>query len=168
MRLPLSIGDRSHKPDLERAYNLCSDLGLVGKILLEEGIEGIRKTKVQLGYPIRMALCERLPSAEKIVEKIGRCAIESKYDGFRCQVHKTKSGVEIFSRNLERTTLMFPEIVEGAKRHIKAMECIFEGEALAYNDATGELFPLSGNHAEKEEARGRRDGKGVPAEIFCI
>lgn len=166
--LALSIGDRSHKSDLERAYNLCSDLGLVGKILLEKGIEGIRKAKVQIGYPIRMALCERLPSAEKIVEKIGRCAIESKYDGFRCQVHKTKSGVEIFSRNLERTTPMFPEIVEGAKRHIKAMECIFEGEALAYNDATGELFPFQVTIQRKRKHGVEEMAKEFPLKFFVF
>jgi len=136
------LGSREYRAELERAYNLCSDLGLVAKALFESGLEGVRKIKVQLGYPIRMALCERLSSPEEIIAKIGRCALEAKYDGFRCQIHKMKDRIEIFSRNLERTTLMFPEIVQAAKRQIKVETLIFEGEALAYQEATGELLPF--------------------------
>lgn len=140
--LALSEGDRALRPELERAYNLCSDLGEAAKALKKGGIEAVRKFKVRLGYPIRMALCERLSSAEEIISKMGRVAVEAKYDGFRCQVHKDGGDVNVFSRNLERTTHMFPEITEKAKSHIEATQAIFEGEALAYNEATGELYPF--------------------------
>jgi DNA ligase 1 len=136
------LGSREHRAELERAYNLCSDLGLVAKMLFEKGLDGVRKIKVQLGYPIRMALCERLTSADEIIGKLGRCSVEAKYDGFRCQIHKMKDRIEIFSRNLERTTPMFPEIVEAAETRMKAETLIFEGEALAYQEATGELLPF--------------------------
>ncbi|MBI3809671.1 MAG: DNA ligase, partial [Nitrospirae bacterium] len=98
------LGGREFKPELERAYNLCSDLGLVGRLASKGGIEAIRRIAVQVGYPIRMALCERLAGPEEIIEKIGLCAVEPKLDGFRCQIHKDGERVEIFSRNLERTT----------------------------------------------------------------
>ena len=136
------LGSREYRAELERAYNLCSDLGLVAKTLFDNGLEGVRKIKVHLGNPIRMALCERLSSPEEIIAKIGRCALEAKYDGFRCQIHKMKDGIEIFSRNLERTTPMFPEIVQAVKSHVKAETLILEGEALAYRETTGELFPF--------------------------
>jgi DNA ligase-1 len=137
------VGDRSLRDELERAYNLCSDLGLVAKTLFKEGIKGIKEFKVSVGNPIRMALAERLPSAEEIIKKIGgKCSIEAKYDGFRCQLHKKGDEIEIFSRNLERTTHMFPEIVKAAREQIKAKDAIVEGEALAYNEETGELFPF--------------------------
>lgn len=154
-RLRLGVGDatvlealalakinREFRVELERAYNICSDLGLVARTLFREGEEGIRGMAIRVGYPIRMALCERLSTAEEIVEKIGRCAVEVKYDGFRCQVHKDGDRIDIFSRNLERTTPMFPEIVEATRRQFKAQAAIFEGEAVAYNEATGELFPF--------------------------
>src|SRR6185295_6878346 len=35
------LGSRKHRAELERAYNLCSDLGLVAKILFKNGLEGI-------------------------------------------------------------------------------------------------------------------------------
>jgi DNA ligase-1 len=37
---------------------------------------------------------------------------------------------------------MFPEIVRAVKTHIKADTLIFEGEALAYLESTGELLPF--------------------------
>jgi DNA ligase-1 len=139
--LALAEGGRELRADLERAYNLCSDLGLVAKTLKSSGIEDIRAFKVHVGYPIRMALCERLPSAEDIIKKIGRAAVEAKYDGFRCQVHKNGKKIEIFSRNLERMTHMFPEITN-ATLQLPAKEVIIEGEALATNEDTGELLPF--------------------------
>lgn len=135
-------GDRSFRPELERAYNLCSDLGLVARTLFQKGERGIRDFHVQVGNPIRMAAAERLPTAEEIVKKIGRCAAEVKLDGFRLQIHKRGEMVETFSRNLERTTPMFPEIIEGVRQQIRAREAIFEGEALAINEETGELYPF--------------------------
>jgi len=135
-------GDRSLRPELERAYNLCSDLGLVAQTLRERGLEGIRTFRVQVGHPIRMALAERLPTAEEIIRRLGKCALEVKIDGFRCQVHKQGDVVEIFSRNLERTTPMFPDIVEGVRRQVAAREAIFEGEAVAVNEETGEIYPF--------------------------
>lgn len=135
-------GDRSLRPDLERAYNLCSDLGLVARTLFEQGIEGIRAFRIRVGNPIRPALAERLPSAEEIVEKLGRCAVEAKLDGFRCQIHKAGDHIEIFSRNLERTTHMFPELIEAVHQQIAAREAILEGEAVAVNEETGEIYPF--------------------------
>jgi ATP dependent DNA ligase domain len=55
----------------------------------------------------------RLPSAEAILHKLGTCTVESKYDGFRCQVHKSGEEVRVFSRGLEDLTGVFPEIAEG-------------------------------------------------------
>ncbi len=135
-------GDRSLRPELERAYNLCSDLGLVARTLFEQGIEGIRAFRIRVGHPIRPALAERLPSAEEIVGKLGQCAVEVKLDGFRCQIHKDGDRVEIFSRNLERTTPMFPELIEAVRQQIDAREAILEGEAVAVNEETGEIYPF--------------------------
>ena len=88
------VGDRSLRKRLERAYNETSDLGLVGKTLWEGGIEAVDALGVRVGNPVRPALAERLPSAEAIIAKLGRAALERKYDGFRCQVHKADDDSE--------------------------------------------------------------------------
>lgn len=116
---------------IERAYNLCSDLGRVVRLALFD-YEKIENFKIELFSPIRPALAERLSTPQQIIEKIGTCAVDAKYDGFRLQIHKDEDRIELYSRKLERITDAFPEIVLAAKK-IKAKKCICEGEALAYN-----------------------------------
>jgi DNA ligase-1 len=166
--LALAFGDRSLRNELERAYNLCSDLGLVAKTLKEKGIESVRRFRLHVGYPVRMALCERLPSSEDIIMKMGKAAIEAKYDGFRCQVHKDGETIDIFSRNLERTTNMFPEILEAAKKYIIPKRVILEGEALAYNEATGELFPFQVTIQRKRKHGIEDIAKRFPLKFFAF
>ncbi len=127
---------------IERAYNLCSDLGLTLKTLRERGLGGLKKFRAHVGAPVRMMLAERLPNAEAIVKRLGRCAVEAKLDGFRCQVHLSGRKVEIFSRNLERTTDMFPDIASAVAASVRARSVIIEGEAVAVEEATGEFHPF--------------------------
>jgi DNA ligase-1 len=68
----LSEEKKRMKEELERAYGLCSDLGLVAKTLFENGENGIKQFKIEVFMPIRPALAERLPSAEEIIKKISR------------------------------------------------------------------------------------------------
>jgi DNA ligase-1 len=160
------LGDRKLKVDLERAYNLCSDLGRVGEAASEGGREAIGAIHVQVGYPIRMALCERVIEPEDIIQKIGRCAVEPKLDGFRCQIHKDGEGVEIFSRNLERTTPMFPDIAEAVRRQIRAKTAIFEGEALAFDEGTGELLSFQTTIQRKRKHGIADHAKEFPLKLF--
>jgi DNA ligase-1 len=135
-------GDKSLRPLIERAYNVCSDLGDVARLFWERGVAGLEHIQVQVGKPVRMALAERAKSVGEIIERLGTAALEPKFDGFRCQVHKDGDSVHIFSRNLEETTPMFPDIAAGVRRQVKARSIIFEGEALAYNPDTDEFFPF--------------------------
>jgi DNA ligase 1 len=138
----LQTGAREARAVIERAYNLCSDLGLTIKTLRERGLGGLKKFKAHVGAPVRMMLAERLPNAETIVKRLGRCAVEAKLDGFRCQVHLSGRKVEIFSRNLERTTDMFPDIASAVAASVRARSAIIEGEAVAVDEATGEFHPF--------------------------
>lgn len=165
--LALGEGDRGLKPVLERAYNLCSDLGLVGRTLKREGIEGVRAFAVRVGYPIRPALCERLPSSEEIIARMGRAAVEAKYDGFRLQIHKSHDRIDIFSRNQERMTDMFPEITAAARR-IRAAEAIFEGEALVHDETTGELLPFQVTIQRKRKHGVAEASHELPLKFFAF
>lgn len=120
---------KEKREEIENAFNLISDLGEVAKEFLENGSV---KARIRVMNPLRPALAERLSSAKEIYEKLGRCAIEYKYDGFRMQIHKKGNEVKIFSRRLDEMTYMFPDIVEEVQK-IKG-DIIFEGEALAYKD----------------------------------
>ncbi|MEM3400090.1 MAG: ATP-dependent DNA ligase [Candidatus Micrarchaeia archaeon] len=159
-------GDKSLREEIERAYNITSDLGFVAKKFFEDPAS-IRGITVEPFKPIRPALAERLASAEEIIEKIGECAVEAKYDGFRCQVHKKGDVVEIFSRKLERTTSMFPEIVESA-RELKVESAIFEGEALAVNETTGEFYPFQMTIQRKRKYGVEEMAEEYPLKLFVF
>lgn len=135
-------GERAFKPELENAYNLCSDLGGIGYVLAEKGERGIKDIHVSLFKPIRPALAERLSTTEEILERMhGKCAVDTKYDGMRAQVHMDKKlrKVMIYSRRLELITNMFPDICDAALKEIDAKSAIFDGEVLAY-DEVGNVF----------------------------
>jgi len=138
----LEVDPKRARQTIERAFNLCSDLGAVLTAVRDGGLGALSSFKVRVGNPVRPMLAGRLPSAEKIIEKIGRCAVESKLDGFRCQVHLKSGRVEMFSRNLERTTGMFPDIAGAARTEVRARSAIIDGEALALNEETGEFHPF--------------------------
>ncbi len=152
-RMRLGVGDAttldglSHakkvpRPLIERAYNLCSDLGLVARTLYEGGEPALKRFRVQVGRPIKMQFAERVKNFDELVRRLGTCAAEPKYDGFRCQVHKDATRVRIFSRNQEDTTEMLPDIVRATIAQIGAARAIFEGEALAYDPETDECQPF--------------------------
>jgi len=162
-------GDRmALRKDIEKAYNLCSDLGLVGEELFNKGESSLKSFKAKVGNPIRMAAAERLPSAEEIIGKMGKCAVEKKYDGLRLQCHKNGEKVELFSRNLERMTPMFPDIVKGIREQIKAKTAILEGEAVAFNEATGELFPFQVTITRKRKYDIEEKAKEKPLVLFAF
>ena len=164
-------GDRKLKSRLEEAYNICSDLGKVAFVLKSEGMNGIENFSVSLFSPVRPALAERLPTAEQILEKMGgRCAVESKYDGMRAQVHmdKKKKRVEIFSRNLERVTEMFPEIVDAALSEIRAESAIFEGEAIAYDEISNEFHAFQETIQRKRKHGIKEKSESLPLRLFVF
>lgn len=136
------VKDKGLRPFIERAFNITSDLGYVAKVFWEGGVEALKRIKVQVGRPIRMALAERVSRAEEIIKRLGKCAVEPKFDGFRCQIHKKENSVRIFSRNLEDNTYMFPDLVEAVLKQFPDRDVIIEGEAISYNPETGEFYPF--------------------------
>jgi len=76
--------NQKNRPVVERAYNLCSDLGLVARVAAIDGLRALKGFKIQVGRPIRPMLAERMSSSKEILEKLGgRCSAEYKYDGER-------------------------------------------------------------------------------------
>jgi DNA ligase-1 len=161
-------GDRSLRPRLERAYNETSDLGLIGRTLWTGGIEAVDALEVRVGNPVRPMLAERLPSAEAILAQLGRCSIENKYDGFRCQVHKAGDRISIFSRNLEEMSDAFPDIAAGAVGQIRAENAIFEGEALAYNPLTEEYLPFQETMRRRRKHGIEDAAASMPLRLFAF
>jgi len=136
-------GGKQTREDLERAYNISSDLGKVATTVAEKGIKAIKKFEVVINNPIRPMLAERLGSPQEILEKLGgKCIAEYKYDGERIQAHKTGDRVTLFSRRLEDITDQYPDGRELVRKHVKAKEAILEAECVAIDPDTGEMKPF--------------------------
>ena len=136
------VGDKSERPAIERAYNYVSDLGLVAERYIAGGADAIAEIRVVVGNPVRMAQAGRLSSGAEIIEKIGKCAVEPKFDGFRLQIHRSGGDVAIFSRNLENMTGMFPEVAEAARSRLNSQSAIIEGEAMGYDPVSLHFLPF--------------------------
>ncbi len=166
----LHAGGRAARPVLERAYNVCCDLGLVASSLVSGGLAAVEQIQVRPGNPVRAMLAQRLSDATEILAKLGgQCAAEYKYDGIRVQAHRTADGrIELFTRRLERISSQFPDVVESLQAGLGPREAILEGEVVAYDPAAGELHPF-----QEVMFRRRKHGiadavRDVPVGLFCF
>lgn len=136
-------GGKEMRELVERAYNICSDLGRVAETIAREGMMGIQNFRVSIDEPIRPMLAERLSSPEEILEKLGgKCVAEYKYDGERLQAHKKGDRVKLYSRRLENISSQYPDAVKLFKTYVKAKEAILECECVAVDPSTGEMRPF--------------------------
>lgn len=187
----METGDKSLRKPLEDAYNVSVDIGRIARVFKSKGIEGIKLLKAKAGIPIRPQQSERLPAAAQIIEKLGECALEYKLDGLRAQVHilshqtsdvsrqkiqkkqlalgeeEHNKEVMIFSRNLENTTHMFPEIVTAA-RALDVESAILDGEAIGYNPTTGKLLPFQETSQRKRKHGIEEIAKTIPIKYFAF
>lgn len=161
-------GNKSARKEIEAAFNVNVDIGLITQKVKENGLSGIKNVDPVPGTPVRPSLAERLPSAEKMLEKVGKpLAVEPKYDGFRSQVHIFKGNVVIFSRNLESTTHMFPDLVEAAKK-IKVESAILDGEAIGYDPKTDRFLPFQETIQRKRKHGVIEAAKKLPLRLFVF
>jgi DNA ligase-1 len=163
-------GGRAARPVLERAYNICCDLGKVAAALASGGIAAVEQIQVQPGNPVRAMLAQRLSDATEILAKLGgECAAEYKYDGVRVQAHRTADGaIELFTRRLERISAQFPDVVELLAKGLGPAEAILEGEVVAFDPAAGELHPF-GEVMTRRRKHGIAEAvQDVPVGLFCF
>ncbi|MFH1751564.1 MAG: ATP-dependent DNA ligase [archaeon] len=153
---------------IEDKFNIFADLGLIAVKLKDKGVSGLNNIKISFGIPIRPALAERLETPEEIFKKIGVCLIEPKLDGFRVQLHKNDDKVKIFSRHAEEMTEMFPEIIQAAKKQIKAKSVILEGEALAFNEEAKEFYPFQVTIQRKRKYDIEKMSRELPLKLFAF
>ena len=162
--LAATYATKEERDRVERAYNVSSDLGEVARALADDGLPGVDRIHLKLFRPIRSMLAERLPTLQEIMERLGECALEYKYDGLRCQAHLSGGKVQLFSRELENITGQFPEVAEGVKAAIRGNDIIVEGEAVPVDANTGEFLPFQ----EVSRRRGRKTDVDRMAQEFPV
>lgn len=165
------VGDKSLRKQIESEYNICVDIGLVAFNAKKEGMEGIKKLKMEVGIPVRPAAAERLPTPRDIIEKIGHCIAQPKIDGFRLQVHLDKRAekpiVRFFSRNLVDMSHMFPDLTQALlKLNVDTLIC--EGEAVVCDVDTGNFVPFQETIKRKRKHGIEAASTEMPLKLFLF
>lgn len=187
----MRTGSKKEKEPIEKAYFVVSDIGEIAKLYKENGLAGLKSLKPRMGVPIMPQLCERVPTAAEIIEKMGQVAVQPKYDGTRIQLHASKKkkmsqkdnqlsldlGLEVavnqgyikgFTRNLEEVTYMFPELVNRVWLEVKAEEVILDGEVVGFNPDTGEFLPFQETVQRKRKYNITNVSKEIPVKYFVF
>jgi len=161
-------GDKSLRPVLEYAYHVKPNLGEIAKIIKQKNIKTLEKINPEIFTPIIMMRAERLSSGSEIIDKIGQCAIEPKYDGFRLQVHIKGEKIKMFSRNLEDVSYMYPDIALVIKKQLILKEGIVEGEAIGFDPSSGSFLPFQETVQRKRKYNIEEKAKQVPLKFFVF
>ena len=163
-------GEKKSKALLEKAYNLCGDIGLIARTMAERGLDGLKKIQIQVGHPIKMMAAQRVQLLQELLEKMPEgFAVEFKYDGERVQCHKRGSSVTIYSRNLENITHQYPDIVEYIQKGIRVEEAIVEGEVVALvPGATDEFQEFQVLMSRKRKYEIEKYAELIPTKLFLF
>ncbi len=122
------------KEVVERALMLTNDPGLVAEVSKGEGEEGLKKLTLKPGKPVKPMLAQLSHGIGASVEEMGTAICETKYDGFRVQIHKKNDEIKIFTRRLDNIKDAVPEIVEYIEKCLPHEDFIVEGEIIATKD----------------------------------
>lgn len=166
------VGDKSARRAIERAYNVTADIGAIAARVKRGGLASLSRLRATPGIPIRPSLAERLNDMDDVVKKAGPIVgVEAKLDGFRTQIHvwREKGSVyaKLFSRNLENTTAMFPEIVNAAKK-LPVGSAILDTEAIGYYAASDTFAPFQETVQRKRKHEIAEFAKKIPLAAFVF
>jgi DNA ligase-1 len=161
-------GSSENRGQLERAYNLTSDLGAVAKTLAGKGLDSVGKAQIVIGKPIRMMLAQRLSTPEEIIEKLETCSAEYKLDGERFQIHKDGDSIQIFSRRLENITAMYPDAVRMVSTQVLAKHAVLEGEAVAIDAESGGIKSFQTLMKRRRKYRIEEMAERFPIAVFLF
>ncbi len=165
-------GDKSAKSELELAYQTRPDIGWLVEEVKKKGIEKtVKGAEMVLGVPISPMLCQRLKSTEEMVKKMGRVAVEPKFDGTRVQIHFNREGknwqVRTFTRNLEETSQMFPELSR-MMNHVRGNQLVLDSEAVGIDPKTGKMMPFQMTITRKRKHGVEGQAGKVPLKFFVF
>ena len=159
--------------DVRRAHQLGGSLPAAAAAALTSGggadtaAAALRAVSLQVGRPIRPMLAAAAPSVAAAVERISPAALEWKVDGIRVQVHRTSTGVRIFSRTLDDITHRMPEIAQAAMS-LAVSDVVLDGEAVALRpDGRPHPFQVTAARAASQVAAAGEPAQ-VPLSLFLF
>lgn len=179
--------DKSLKKPIEEKYRIYPNIGFIAKRFKEESLNGIKSITIETGVPILGARCQRVNTAEDIIERHKISVIENKYDGTRVQAHldRTKNlsskkdnsllednertlSVKTFTRNLEETTNMFPDVTAAVLNNVTAQTAILDCEAIGVDPKTGEFVSFQITIKRKRKYNVKAMAEEIPLKLIVF
>ncbi|KAL2511193.1 DNA ligase 1 [Abeliophyllum distichum] len=133
---------------VKRVYSVIPVYDKIVPTLLVSGVWNLPKTcSFSPGIPVGPMLAKPTKGVSEIVEKFQdmEFTCEYKYDGERAQIHYMENGlVEIYSRNAERNTGKFPDVVAAVSRLKKpsVTSFVLDCELVAYDREKQKILPF--------------------------
>lgn len=166
-------GSAQATADVERAYEVTNDLGLVAGVASEAGHDGLDDLDVRVFRPVKPMLAH---GADTLTEAIGRLGddsgvvlVETKYDGIRAKIHADGGSVRIFTRRLEDVTAQFPEVEEATEELLGKRTVIIEAELVGHDPLTGDPVPFQQFSRRIKRKHGiDRLASAIPVTAFCF
>eukprot|EP00850_Spirogloea_muscicola_P016575 SM000135S27019 [mRNA] locus=s135:205847:211629:- [translate_table: standard] len=134
---------------MKQVFSVLPNYDIVVPALLEPG--GVRalpeRCRFIPGTPVGPMLAKPTRGISEVLDKFQNSVFtcEYKYDGERAQIHCPEDGsVEIYSRNAERNTQKYPDIVATMKRYKKEgiTSFVLDCEAVAYDREQKRILPF--------------------------
>lgn len=127
--------------DVRRASMYASNLGVLARVALTQGVSGLAAFQLQTLSPIAPMLAQSAADVADALSQLGgEAAFEWKVDGARIQAHKAGDTIRIYTRSLNEVTHAVPEIEE-AIRAMPSREIVLDGEVVAL-DHSGKPRPF--------------------------
>ncbi|MEO5885864.1 MAG: ATP-dependent DNA ligase [Candidatus Limnocylindrales bacterium] len=116
--------------EVKWAGMLTGDIGRLATLARDDRLADAELT---LFHPLKFMLASPAEDAAEIIRRLGpEVWVEDKYDGIRCQLHKSGRVVRLYSRDLHDVSTQFPEIVTAARD--LPWDGVLDGEILGWKD----------------------------------
>ncbi|XP_043706255.1 DNA ligase 1 [Telopea speciosissima] len=133
---------------VKQVYSVVPNYDRIVSALLGDGVWKLSETCCfTLGVPVGPMLAKPTKGVSEILDKFQgmEFTCEYKYDGERAQIHYMEDGsVEIYSRNAERNTAKFPDVVLAVTRVKKSSvkSFVLDCEVVAYDREKQKIQPF--------------------------
>ncbi|KAK0604033.1 hypothetical protein LWI29_011370 [Acer saccharum] len=133
---------------VKHAYSVLPVYDKIIPALLSNGVWNLSETcSFTLGVPVGPMLAKPTKGVSEIINKFQdmEFTCEYKYDGERAQIHYMEDGsVEIYSRNAERNTGKFPDVVLAVSRLKKSSvrSFVLDCELVGYDREKQKILPF--------------------------
>ncbi|XP_073002061.1 DNA ligase 1-like isoform X2 [Typha latifolia] len=133
---------------IKQVYSVLPIYDKIVPALLQVGVWKLPKAcNFSLGVPVGPMLAKPTKAVSEILDKFQgmEFTCEYKYDGERAQIHYLEDGaVEIYSRNAERNTGKYPDVVNAVSRFRKptVRSFVLDCEIVAYDREKQRILPF--------------------------